>query len=522
MLNKILSLLGVDPGTSDFDIIISCFHEGLLITDPAGVILYYNSAMAEVDDLEPDYVIGKTIVEVYDLTEKQSMTMRCLASGKAVVNESIYYRTYLGKITNALVNAYPLYSEKRLVGALCVVNEYNITETKIANANLLRKPATTTDKPNGTRFTFADIIGRRTDLAESVRIAQMAAQSPSPVLIAGDTGTGKELFAQAIHNAGINSTNPFVPINCAAIPENLLEGILFGTSRGAFTGAIDKAGLFEQANGGTLFLDELNSMPMTLQAKLLRVIQEKKVRRVGSNQEIGLNLKIISSVNKDPHEEINSGKLRLDLFYRLGVVFLQIPSLQNRKNDLKKLIYHFMDKFNSQLKKQVEEISAEVEDLFLEYHWPGNVRELEHVIEAAMNLVTKEIRIERHHLPQHFIRSIARMKASRSEGLDMDSYGASLSSPAHDTITSLLPEDELRAEQVSLDRLNQAYETAERKIIQQALVNSKGNIAKAVRLLGVSSPQALQYRMKKLMIKRSDFISIKASSKKILDHSQSS
>lgn len=492
--------MNVDIATIDFTSVFSQFHEGVLITDKTGVIVYYNKAMGKIDDLDAEYAIGKKIIEVYDLTLEQSPTMECLASQEAVFNKTLFYRTHLGKVTNGFLNVYPLFKDNELVGALCLVTEYHMVEKKLLTA----QPTTfyEPESKNGTRYSFINIIGRRGDLAECVKNAHMAAQSPSPVLIVGETGTGKELFAQSIHNSSSSRSNKFVAINCAAIPENLLEGILFGTSKGAFTGSIEKAGLFEQANGGTLFLDELNSMPLTLQTKLLRVIQEKKVRRLGSHREVNLRLKIITSMNRDPLGEINQGKLREDLFYRLGVVFIQIPALRDRPNDLEKLINHFIQKFNSRLNKNVSGISQQVHDFFTHYHWPGNVRELEHVIEGAMNLVGTDEIIEKSHLPHHILRSIF-----AGDGKGGNAQLPSSSFTPHD---SELKDAELCKEvfskQDSLHQLHEAYRSAEKMIIKKALVASKGNVAQAVKKLGFSSPQALQYKMKKLKINRTDFL----------------
>ncbi|MFV0438471.1 MAG: sigma-54 interaction domain-containing protein [Desulfopila sp.] len=491
---------GIEFAMENFEAIFSEFHEGILITNQHGVIVYYNSAMGKVDDLKPEEAIGKKVLEVYDLTEQQSPTMQCLASGLPIVKEPLFYRTHLGKVTNAFLNVYPLFKKRKLVGAICFVVEYHMIEKNFSISPSL-KPHTP-GKKNGTRFTFSDIIGRDTDLSECVRIAQMAAQSPSPVLIVGATGTGKELFAQAIHNFSAFHRKPFVPINCATIPETLLEGILFGTSKGAFTGSIEKAGLFEQANGGTLFLDELNSMPLALQAKLLRVLQEKKVRRIGAHHEIDLSLKIISSVNMDPHEEIVRGHLRRDLFYRLGVVFIQIPTLRERKRDMAKLTSHFIEKFNARLKRTVTGLTPEIERFFDHYDWPGNVRELEHVIEGAMNLVGSAAVIDESHLPQHFLRSL--FAANNTSGGLTSSPSTStpvLSGPAEEQYFQ-----ELCSSQQSLQKLNEVYQAAEKSLIKRALTLSSGNIAQAGKALGLSSPQALQYKMKKLNLARNQFL----------------
>lgn len=506
MSDKLSSLLvdGVDLTSITISSILDDFHEGVVITDSSGVVLFYNRAMGIIDNIVPATVIGKKIIEIYDLSEQQSTTMRCLQIGEPIHNEPVFYRTRLGKITNSISNVYPLYDNSILVGAISFTKDYHMVE-KIFSKSLPQK-IQTNEKKNGTRFTFQDIIGRDADLTDCVRIAQMAADSPSPVLIIGETGTGKELFAQSIHNFSSFNKQQFVPINCAAIPENLLEGILFGTAKGAFTGAIDKAGLFEQSNGGTLFLDELNAMPISLQTKLLRVVQEKKVRRVGSNEEISLNIKIISSVNQDPHKEINKGHLRLDLFYRLGVVTIQIPPLRERSNDIDKLIEHFINKFNNRLKRKVSDVSPEVARLFYSYNWPGNIRELEHVLEGSMNLTGTDVSIERKHLPQYFL-SLPNISIDPSAtDISTDTGLSNFLHPYRLAIPTDLINCNSSKSHMSLKALDDVHQKLEKYIIEKALSASKGNIARAVKILELSSPQALQYKMKKLKIDRSSFL----------------
>ena len=288
----------IDPGRMSLLPMLDQFHQGVMITDTHGVILYMNDTQARIDDLRIDSAIGRTVRDLYRVDEGASPTMTCLKIGKAIENLACYYRTHLGKVVNSVHNIYPLRADGHLIGAICYITDYkNIEQTlaAISQAGSARSlstfgvsPVTGQRKPggNGTRFTFGDIIGALTDLLAALKAAQLASNSPSPIMVFGETGTGKEMVAQSIHNHSSRKTKPYVAINCAAIPENLLEGLLFGTSKGAFTGAIDKAGLFETADGGTLFLDEINAMSPGLQAKLLRFLQERKVRRVGAMQEI--------------------------------------------------------------------------------------------------------------------------------------------------------------------------------------------------------------------------------------------
>jgi arginine utilization regulatory protein len=306
------------------------------------------------------------------------------------------------------------------------------------------------------------------------------------------------LFAQSIHNYRSLSKERFIPINCTAIPENLLEGILFGTSKGAFTGSVDKPGLFEQANGGTIFLDELDSMPLSLQAKLLRVVQEKKVRRLGSSREIDLNLKIISTVGLDPHQIIKRALLRLDLFYRMGVVLVMIPPLRHRRDDIPDLIEHFILKFNKSFGEKVERVSLEVMEMFTGYGWPGNVRELEHVIEGAMNIVNGSKTIEVKHLPPH----LRYFFNTPLPGNEIPAPRPEAPLPARGATSSQGTSTRKCETKLNLVENQTANEI---DIIVSALKKSKGNAAKAARMTGIS-PQCFHYKLKKYNLDRKQFI----------------
>jgi len=469
----------------DIDIyrVLSSMHEGVLIADVTGKVRFYNETQARIDDLGPEDVIGKKIKDIYQLDDNTSPTMRCLKSGQPIMNETMVYRTRLGKVANIISNVYPLYKSGILIGAIEFCKDYQLLEKSMV---IEQKNPSKKKKGNYTQFNFSDIIGSHPDMQNAVQIARMSSDSPSPIMICGETGTGKELFAQSIHSHSSRKRKPFIPINCAAIPENLLEGILFGTSKGAFTGAINKSGLLEHANGGSIFLDELDSMPMMLQAKLLRVIQERKVRRLGAPNEIELNIKIISSVGHPPLEMIQKGALRMDLFYRMGVVFIMLPPLRERKEELNELIQYFISKYNKILHVQVDTVSRNVFDLFWQYHWPGNVRELKHVIEASMNMVARGRTIRLAHLPAHIF---AFAKKDLPGPLKVGTSPALVTEK--DAFFSDLP---------------QAQAENERQIIKKALKSADGNAAKAARSLGIS-PQSFQYKLKKYGLKRKEVLS---------------
>lgn len=254
------------------------------------------------------------------------------------------------------------------------------------------------------KYNFSDIIGESTKMKKVKEIARLAANSHSNVLIYGETGTGKELFAQSIHNASYRFNKPFVAINCAAIPPSLVESHLFGYEKGAFTGARRDgyAGVFEQANGGTLFLDEISEMELDMQAKLLRVLQEREVKRIGGKKIIPLNIRVISATNKPLDELVKSGKFRQDLFYRLNVFDIKLVPLRYMKEDIPLIVNHAIQDLNMTFGKFIKGIDDQALELLLQYSWPGNVRELLNCLEKAFNLVPDEGYIKKEHLEFKF------------------------------------------------------------------------------------------------------------------------
>lgn len=307
-----------------------------------------------------------------------------------------------------------------------------------------------------TRYSFADIIGKDVDFHNSIYLAKQAAKSDSRILLQGESGTGKEVFAQSIHNFSSRRNGPFVAINCGAIPKELLESELFGYEEGAFTGARrgGQKGKFELAQGGTLFLDEIGELPYEMQAKLLRVLEEKKMRRVGGTKIINLDCRVISSTNRNLLDEVREKRFRDDLYYRLGVITIYIPPLRKRSSDLAHLINHFMHRISKDLRCRPAEISDEVMQKFYRYHWPGNIRELENIIERCLLLSGGET-IKLEHLPLE-IRELPGFAEK----------GAMMESDKH--MPSMLPLKEI-----------------ERKAIATTLHKTRGKIATAAKILGI-------------------------------------
>lgn len=316
------------------------------------------------------------------------------------------------------------------------------------------------------KFQVDFIITASGKMEEALNLVGRVASSQATVLILGESGTGKELFARAIHYASPRAGKPLVKVNCAALPENLLESELFGHEKGAFTGAVARRiGRFEQADGGSIFLDEIGDLSPALQSKLLRVLQEKEIERVGSNQTIKIDVRVIAATNRNLEEAIRKGAFREDLYYRLNVVTMSLPPLRERKEDIPILIDHFLKKFSRENKKQVSSLTKEAKDLLIHYDYPGNVRELENIMERAVVLSRGES-ITSQDLPLH-------LKESKSE--------------------SVLEKSR------SKGSLPETLETLERQLIQSALERNGGIQTRAAEELGINE-RVLRYKMKKYKI----------------------
>ena len=313
-----------------------------------------------------------------------------------------------------------------------------------------------------TNYTFDDIIGGSQELMKIKSMAKFVANGVSTILISGETGTGKELFAQSIHNASERYKKPFVALNCGALPGSLIESNLFGYEEGAFTGAKKggSPGAFEQANNGTIFLDEISEMEIGLQTKLLRVLQEREVVRIGGFKPIKVNVRVISSTNKDLNTLIANGKFRQDLFYRLNVVQIKVPALRERSSDVELLSRYFLQRYNTLLGKYIEEIDLETLKILQQHTWPGNVRELQNCIESAMNMVEQEeFRLMPKHLPMYLRHSPKNVK--ESVVVEIGSSGVNL---------------------------KEALAETEKAIIRKALEMARYKRTKAAGLLGISTP----------------------------------
>jgi DNA-binding NtrC family response regulator len=366
------------------------------------------------------------------------------------------------------------------IGKPLNLEELRVTIRNGIEAHRLRQEVTQVRRERARRFSFHQIIGDSPAVRRMLTLARKVAESEaSSVLLQGESGTGKDLVAKAIHYGSRRSDSPFVAINCAAIPATLIESELFGYEKGAFTDAkARKEGLFEQAEGGTLFLDEIGELELGLQAKLLRVLEEGTFRRVGGLKDIPLDVRIVAASNRDLKAESEAGRFRLDLYYRLSVIQIDIPPLRERGDDILLLAEHYIKQFGERLKlrKKIRGLSPEVAEAFRRYSWPGNVRELRNVVERALILEDADL-ITTEYLPRDLLAQAGQAAPAASAPPRAEGFGGGRD--------FLLPPQGL------------SLEGLETSLVRQAIERSGGNQTRAAELLGISRDQ-LRYRLKKL------------------------
>ncbi|HUJ71240.1 MAG TPA: sigma-54 dependent transcriptional regulator, partial [Verrucomicrobiae bacterium] len=332
---------------------------------------------------------------------------------------------------------------------------------------------------------FENIVGSSPAMQKIYALIQRVVDTDTTVLVLGETGTGKELVARALHYNSIRREGPFIALHCAAIPSELLESEMFGHEKGAFTGALQRRiGMFEAAGGGTLFLDEIGEMPHSTQSKLLRAIQEREIRRVGGQETIGINVRLVCATNRDLQEEVKQGKFREDLFYRINVVPITVPALRDRKEDIPLLAQHFVQRFAKDLNREVPQFTPAALDLLLTYSWPGNVRELEHAIERLL-VTCDSSKIGVEDLP--FVISQA------------EAATAHIASRLTATTPSVDLGEKLGFDENSGLDLPRITEDIERRAIEEALRRTDGVITEAARALHITR-RMLRYKMDKLNI----------------------
>lgn len=375
--------------------IFNSINEGVIATDEIGKITHFSKAAEKIFNITQNNMCGKNINVIFpdlswDNIDKFNLPNYEKKEMKAIKGNNKIFTCYVS--TDVIKD-----QENDIVGMIITIFESNDIKRIVSNMMGF-------DNKN---LFFSDIIGQSNLMNNAKQKAEMAAKGYSTIMIRGESGTGKELFARAIHNSSPMHNGPFIAINCAAIPETLLESELFGYESGAFTGAKKdgKPGKFELADGGTLFLDEIGDMPLYLQSKLLRVLQDKVIQRVGGISEISVNVRILSATNRDLESLVMEHRFREDLYYRLNVIPIFIPPLSERKDDIPLLIDYLLNKYNILFNKKITFVNEKVMYTFMSYSWPGNVRELENIIEYAMNMEKSNV-ITESSIPKNLMSSM--------------------------------------------------------------------------------------------------------------------
>lgn len=371
---KEINLISVEKKEIEIKSIMDTVHQGILVLGKEENVKYINEyALDKVFMIERSGVADK---KIRDLLPGNYMKVKKALQKVKKYNEVLDFEIQMNN-KDYLMGINSIISDEEVFCGFIIT----LQDTKRIN-EILNK------KRYDNRITFEDIIGKHHKMVKAINDAKIFSQSDSPVLIMGESGTGKEIFARAIHNLSNRSSMPFVAINCGAIPDQLLESELFGYEAGSFTGANSKGkmGIFEIANRGTVFLDEIGEMPTHLQVKLLRVLQEKKIRKLGSNKEIEINVRIISATNKNLNKMVETNQFRLDLFYRINIFTLVIPPLRERREEIKILVEHYLKEFSQEYNKEIVEVEPNAMKKLLDHKWYGNVRELQNVMERAVAL----------------------------------------------------------------------------------------------------------------------------------------
>ncbi len=385
------------------DIILNSINEGVFTVDREWRITAFNRAAERITGVQSDQAIGKFCHDVFhaDICERDCALRQTFKAGKPVINAAAHIMNIEGcRVPVRLAAAILKDGKGEIIGGVETFQDLREIEDL--------------QKELKNRYTVEDIVGRSPEMIRLFELLPLIADSSSTVLIEGKSGTGKELFARAIHNLSHRKNHRFLPVNCAALPDSLLESELFGHKAGAFTDARkDKAGRFSLADGGTLFLDEIGDISPALQVKLLRVLQDRIIEPLGSTKPHHVDVRIIAATNKNLSKLVQASKFREDLYYRIRVIQLLLPTLKQRREDVPLLVEHFVAKFNRQQGKTIAGVSVEVMARLMEYDFPGNIRELENIIEQAFVLCRDGI-IELHHLP-------AELRPASGQG--SDSFG---------------------------------------------------------------------------------------------------
>ena len=446
-LKKIIKEVDNEAEASSLlSIIMDAINDCIVYVNKDGIVEMLSRAYAEFLSVDRDWAIGRHVRDVIENTRMDIVTK----TGKPEIAQ---VQEINGR--NMIATRIPIFVNGKVVGAVGKVlfrdvDELNTLYLRINNIqkelNLYRDEF---KKANKASYALDSIIGESPGMKQLKDIVKKVGNTNSNVLILGESGTGKELFAHAIHNNSKRVDAPFIKVNCSAIPFELLESELFGYEEGSFTGARKggKIGKFKAADGGTIFLDEIGELPMSMQAKLLRVLQDREIEKIGSNISEKVDVRVIAATNKNLENMVNEGHFRLDLFYRLNVVNIRVPSLRERREDIPVLAKYLMEKISEKEGIRVDGISFKALDFLKNYDWPGNVRELENTLERAINFMDDETRILAKHLPPK--------------------------------ITGISSYDSMRT-------LKETLEEIEKDVILNRLILAKGNKSEAAETLGIS------------------------------------
>ncbi len=451
-----------------YEEIMNNIKQGIFVADKDDFVMFVNKTALDMEAANysaDDHIKRNHLYANQDPNAPHDYVMK---TKKALCNHRVEYQMSNGQYVNVISDNFPHFDHGELEAVYSIYQNSDLISENLAyQSSLLQKFVTYSENANASD----DLIGENERFLFTKKIAIKAAKKNANVMLFGETGTGKELFAHAIHHNSERSDKPFIAINCAAIPETLMESIFFGTTKGAYTGAIDSIGIFEEAKDGTVFLDEINSMNVILQAKLLRALQERKIMKLGSNKQINVACCVISSTNKDPLECIENNELRDDLYYRLSTFVLEIPPLRERKSDIPILVNHFLQIFNRKFNYRIKGVSDEFLRLLQSYDFPGNIRELRHMLESTF--ISADFDTEQ--LSTQLLPSYIAKKLESAIPYSQDT-------------TTKMPN--------SLSDINNSLEKG---LIEVILKEHNYHITNAAQQLGLSR-QSLQYRIKKYKI----------------------
>lgn len=452
-----------------YETVLNRLPLGLEIFDTHGRLVFLNDTCRRVESLIKQNVLGKHLREIYTVDESYSTMLTTIREKRPVLDRCDLFENRFGNPVVSINNGYPLYVDGRFFGALGVVLDLDglsmfAGQHKILSEYVKQHRGKDSGKYHLSGYhRFADIVGDAPAMRAAVDVARKAAPTDFSVLLLGETGTGKEMFAQSIHTASGRRAKAFVAINCAAIPASIMESTLFGTVKGSFTGAGNQNGLLDEADGGTLFLDEINSMDLQLQAKLLRVLQEKNFKRVGGLRDIACDFRVVAAMNEPPAQAMAQGRLRGDLYYRLNTITVDIPPLREHREDIPVLARRHLERVQRMSGSPLGALTSRALAMLEGYDWPGNIRELLHALDHAVAM---------------------------AEGGPIDAACF----PRRFTLASARPGGECQ-KYLHYDFHKRLQET-ERQMLTEALSACGGNVSRAAKALGLSR-QNLQHRLKK-------------------------